>query len=254
MANAAADGKEDPLAQVYHEQADAYDRLVAHEDYQRNLLPALTRIWPSAGLDVVDLGTGTGRLATMLAPTARSLSAFDLSPAMLAVAQNRLNLARVSGPSQGCPNSGRTLIGVADHRAIPLPDKSTDLVVAGWSLVYMAVWNPASWEHELGRALGEIGRVLRPGGAVIVMETMGTGYTTPNPPADLLPYFAYLDASGFASTWIRTDYAFSSPEEARSVVSFFFGESMVERCVLAAAGAESPVTLPECTGIWWTTF
>jgi ubiquinone/menaquinone biosynthesis C-methylase UbiE len=158
------------------------------------------------------------------------------------LAEAHRRLLRAEGPQNW-------QVGIADHRALPLRTDEVDLVVSGWSIVYTVVWHEATWQHELGRALGEIERVLRPGGTVIILETMGTGYTTPNPPANLLPYFAYLECAGFASTWIRTDYAFANRQEASRIAGFFFGAEIAGQCV-----GDDPVILPECTGIWWKTF
>ena len=89
-------------------------------------------------------------------------------------------------------------------------------------------------------------RILRPGGNVIVLETLGTGCVTPQPPDNLVDYFSFLDQQGFSSSWVRTDYRFESIEEADRAVSFFFGEAMLDEVV-----HDGSVTLPECTGFWW---
>jgi ubiquinone/menaquinone biosynthesis C-methylase UbiE len=70
---------------IYQQEAERYDRLVMREDKDGNLLPAIQSILPLAGTDAVELGAGTGRLSTMLAPLVRSLHAFDASDAMLGV-------------------------------------------------------------------------------------------------------------------------------------------------------------------------
>jgi ubiquinone/menaquinone biosynthesis C-methylase UbiE len=224
------------FAKIYREQAVEYQALVAREDYEHNLLPALTRIRRPDHLDILDLGAGTGRLAVLLAPFARSMAAFDISQPMLKVATRRLH-------DTGLQN---WMTGIADHRALPVEDASADLVVAGWSVVYTVVWYEQTWRRELGQALEEMRRVLRPGGTLIIIETLGTGETSPNPPGDLLAYFNALEEQNFASTWLRTDYKFSSVEEAKTLTSFFFGEAMIENLL-----SEDPPILPECTGLWW---
>jgi ubiquinone/menaquinone biosynthesis C-methylase UbiE len=223
-------------AEIYQNHADEYEQLVSREDYQGNLPAMLRRICPHEGLDVVDLGTGTGRLACMLAPQANSMSAYDTSQAMLDIATARLEKSGL--------NNWKT--GLADHRSLPLLDQSADLVVSGWSVVYTVVWEAEKWQIELEKALVEMKRVLRPGGTLIIFETMGTGETSPNPPSDLLDYFDYLNKAGFTSTWLRTDYRFASMEEAVNLASFFFGEEMSAKI----QPGDQPV-LPECTGVWW---
>ena len=47
-------------------------------------------ILPLDGIDVVELGAGTGRLTCLLAPLVQSIQAFDISPHMLEVASTKL--------------------------------------------------------------------------------------------------------------------------------------------------------------------
>ncbi len=222
--------------QVYRQGADLYQQLISREDYQGNLLPAIQQIIHPEGLDVIDLGSGTGRLACMLAPFARSVFAFDLFPHMLYVAESRLK-------EQGLDN---WLTAASDHRRIPLDTDSVDLVISSWSICYLVVWEGESWKSSLQDGLLEMKRLLRPGGIVIIIETLGTGVEEPQPPAKLQDYFQYLDERGFDRTWIRTDYRFSNQEEARTLVEGFFGPEMLSAVRLA----ENPI-LPECTGVWW---
>jgi len=224
------------LRDIYNRHADRYQALVSREDHQHNILPALNHITPLAGLDVIELGAGTGRLTTMLLPIVRTIQAFDASQPMLDIAIARLDQSPFHNWS----------VDVADHRSLPVEDGVADLVISGWSIVYMVVWHEDSWQEELGKALAEMRRVLRPGGTIIVLETMGTGYETPHPPDELAEYYAFLDREGFCSTWIRTDYKFESLDEAETLTRFFFGEELAEKAL-----RENWVVLPECTGIWW---
>jgi ubiquinone/menaquinone biosynthesis C-methylase UbiE len=222
--------------EIYSNHAGEYEQLVAREDYQGNILPALLGIRAYAGLDVVDMGAGTGRLTCLLAPLARSMRAFDASQHMLDVAVAKL---RAGGLSNWQAQA-------ADHRRLPLPDAAADVVISGWSIVYLTVEHPETWQEELETAIGEMRRVLRPGGTIIILETLGTGFETPQPPHAMREYLAYLDSHGFASTWIRTDYRFRALAEAESLTRFFFGEEMAQKVV-----ENKWVILPECTGLWW---
>jgi ubiquinone/menaquinone biosynthesis C-methylase UbiE len=222
--------------EIYAERGEQYDRLVSREDHQDNILPALQRIRALEGLDVVDLGAGTGRLSCMLAPLVKSLHLLDASQHMLDVAAAKLE-------HDGLRNWQTQ---VADHRSLPLDDDFADLVISGWSLCYLVAENRDDWREALGEALHEIKRVLRSGGTAIVLETLGTGYETPERSGWLDAYFTFLEENGFASTWIRTDYRFASLDEAEELTRFFFGDE------LAAQVIENEwVVLPECTGIWW---
>lgn len=226
----------DHFRTIYRTRADDYDTLVAREDFQGSLPQALAKIRPWAGLDVVELGAGTGRLTRLLAPAAASVVALDAAPAMLRVAHLSLGHSR------------HVAFAAADNAALPLRDAVADLAVAGWSLGHSVAWYPDAWRDVIGAALAEMRRVLRPGGMVIILETLGTGRETPAPPTDgLAAYYQWLEeAHGFQRAWLRTDYRFASLDEAERLTRFFFGDDLADR-----VRREGLTTLPECTGLWW---
>jgi ubiquinone/menaquinone biosynthesis C-methylase UbiE len=230
--------------EIYAERADQYERLVSREDYRGRILPALREIRPLEGLDVVDLGAGTGRLSCMLAPLVKSILLLDASLHMLDFAAHKL--AGQAHARRG-PDNWQTQ--VADNRCLPVDDGVADLAISGWSLGYLVGEHPETWRKEIGKALDEMRRVLRPGGTIAILETLGTGYETPHPPTEgLAAYYRFLEGKGFSSTWIRTDYQFVSLDEAEALIRFFFGDE------LAAQVVENEwVIMPECTGIWWLT-
>jgi ubiquinone/menaquinone biosynthesis C-methylase UbiE len=223
--------------EVYEQHAAEYEALVSREDYQGNILRALEAVVSPAGLDIVDLGAGTGRLASLLAPGARQILAFDLSPHMLAVARDKLGAA---------DRDLRFITATADHRRLPLAPAAADLMVAGWSVSYAATWHPATWKAELESWLAESQRVLRIGGHIVLYESLGTGNESPQRLPHLLDFYDWLDGAGFQNTWIRTDYCFETPELADDLAGFFFGDDIKEKI------RRGPfTTLPECTGVWW---
>jgi ubiquinone/menaquinone biosynthesis C-methylase UbiE len=221
---------------IYQQEAERYDHLVMREDKDGNLLPAIQSIVSLAHIDVVELGAGSGRLSTMIAPLVRSQHAFDASAAMLAVAESKL---RALGLSNWHTQ-------VADHRQIPLPDQCADLIISGWSICYLNDKERADWQTPFTEALVEIKRLLRPGGTILIIETEGTGVSTPQPPDSMQRYLAWLRAQGFAFEWARTDYKFISWDETRALVPFFFGDGMLSACYEEG----NSVILPECTGLW----
>jgi ubiquinone/menaquinone biosynthesis C-methylase UbiE len=223
-------------SEIYACHAKQYDRLVSCEDHEHRILPALQSIRTLDGLDVVELGAGTGRISALVAPLVRSLTMLDASDHMLHTGMATLR-------SMGLSN-GQSV--VADHRSLPLRDRSADLLLAGWTVCYLVVENPSAWQTDVDRVLSEAHRILRPGGTVAILETLGTGYQEPEPPESLARYYAFLKSRGFATTWIRTDYQFGSLAEAEELVRFFFGESLATKVV-----EQQWVILPECTGLWW---
>lgn len=221
---------------TYNEKADGYEALVSHEDYQQHILPAIQKIQPLQGKDILDLGAGTGRLTLLSAPYARSVTALDLYAAMLSVTSHKLKAA---GHHNG-------FAAAADHRALPLRSACADVILSGWSICYLADWYPKTWKTEVDKALAEMKRVLRPGGMAIILETQGTGFETPHPPPHIQHYLDYLPAKGFTFEWIRTDYRFESLTQAVNLARFFFGDELAQK-----VEEKHWQILPECTGIWW---
>lgn len=222
--------------EIYRSQAEQYEALVSREDYPGNLLPALQKITSFNNKHVVEFGAGTGRLTTQVAPLAKSIEAYDISQHMLDLAGQKL--------TQSGLTNWRTQ--TADHRRVPAADHSADVILSGWSVCYVVVDHPQGWQAEIDKVLAEMNRVLIPGGKIILIETLGTGFETPHPPEHLVEYYAYLESIGFSRTWLRTDYRFENIEIARELSKFFFGEAMLEKIVTDERG----ITLPECTGIW----
>ncbi|MCC6299982.1 MAG: methyltransferase domain-containing protein [Anaerolineales bacterium] len=221
---------------IYQTDGDRYEALIAREDHQGNIMKALEEIINPDNLDILDLGAGTGRLAVMLAPRARSIRAFDISGEMLRVCRQRLE-------SSGLSN---WQVEIADHRQLPIANHSADLVVSGWSVSYLAVWNPETWRDELEKWLGEMKRVLRRGSPIVLFESLGTGNESPVKLSHLENFYQWLDEVGFQNKWIRTDYKFESLAEAEELSRFFFGDELGDK-----VRQNEWVILPECTGVWW---
>jgi ubiquinone/menaquinone biosynthesis C-methylase UbiE len=112
-------------AAMYATGADAYDDLIAAEDADGKLLPALADVAPFEGRRVADIGAGTGRFARLLAGRAAHVDLVDRAQAMLEVARRRL----------AAPSTTTFSFHVADARTLPLTDGSVDLAVAGGARV-----------------------------------------------------------------------------------------------------------------------
>jgi len=222
---------------IYRDHALEYDALVRAEDKDGNLLKHLFRAGPLRGAHVVEVGAGTGRITRqLLGAGVAHVTATELEPAMLEVARQALASA-----------GQRVRFEVADARALPLPDQCADLSVAGWVFGHFRSWMQDSWQNEVGKAVNEMLRVTRPGGRVMIVETLGTGSTEPSPPSPgLSEYYALLeDTYGFERSAFRTDYAFDSIEQAAQVTGAFFGPDFAAR-----VRVEGWSTVPECTGLW----
>jgi ubiquinone/menaquinone biosynthesis C-methylase UbiE len=221
---------------VYREQAELYDELVAAEDVDGNLSRTLLDVCDIAGATVVEAGAGTGRLTRlMLEAGASRIIATEIEPAMLAIAEKSL---AAYAPKLECL--------VADARSLPVEDNVADIAIAGWVFGHFRSWMPENWQNEVGAAVSHLERVTRAGGTAIVIETLGTGTEVPAPAQGLLEYYQWLeDERGFVRTSIRTDYLFESVQEAERVTGAFFGNDFA-----ANVREQQWRRVPECTGVW----
>jgi ubiquinone/menaquinone biosynthesis C-methylase UbiE len=224
--------------QIYAGHAEQYDALVAAEDCERRLIPAIESICPLSGAAVLEVGVGTGRIARAIVERVGRLVAVDRAPAMLEVARRRLADIAGAAPWE---------LHEADARALPVASGWADVAIAGWVFGHFRTWMPDDWQHQIALALGEMARALRPGGALIVIETLGTGSEVPAAPtAALDEYFTWLEgANGLERRAIRTDYRFADVETAAAITGFFFGDAFAAR-----VRREGWSRVPECTGLW----
>jgi SAM-dependent methyltransferase len=107
---------------------------------------------PLDGVDVLELGCGTGDLTLRLLQRGANVTALDLSPASIAVAERRV--------ARFLPDASVDL-RVASAEDTGLEDEAFDLVLGKWVLHHL----------DLARALPEIKRLLRPGGSGAFVET-----------------------------------------------------------------------------------
>ncbi len=222
---------------IYENQSEKYDLLIKREDYNTNLIPAIKEIKDPTNKDIIDMGAGTGRIGVSLTPYANSISLFDVSLNMLKVAENKMRNS----------NFYNYYIRQADNRNIPMPDNSADIIISGWSISSLVIDFHENWEKEVEKALNEMKRLQRKGGSIIIIETLGTACENPCPPDELKDFYRYLeDTHHFNKTCIRTDFKFDNMEEARDLISFFFGKSTSEKIY-----SNDNNIVPECTGIWW---
>jgi ubiquinone/menaquinone biosynthesis C-methylase UbiE len=210
--------------------------MIAAEDVDGNLLPAIERIAALDGRRVLDLGTGTGRIPLLLHDRAAQLVGLDLHMSMLR--ENVEQRRRIRG-SWGVVRG--------DMGALPFPEGWADVLIAGWAIGHLRSWFEKDWRARIGSVLDEMHRVVKPGGTLIILETLSTGSLVPAPPTEeLAEYYAWLvDDWGFEQQEVQTDYRFSSVEAAVEQTEFFFG------AVLARSIRENGwARLPEWTGVW----
>lgn len=101
--------------------------------------------------DVLDVASGDGVLAELLAPFARSITCLDISERVVSAGRRRL---------EPCPNVHFEL---GDMHDLPVPDASADTMLLMHALTYT---------HHPQAVFDEAARVLRPGGRLLAV-TLG---------------------------------------------------------------------------------
>lgn len=129
--------------------ADQWDRLrslyVCEQDVEAAILQTAG---PGPYRRIVDLGTGAGRMLTLLGPRAKEGLGLDLSQQMLNLARARLDSA----------NLPQVDVRHGDIFATGLAPESADLVVVHQVLHYVS--EPASAVAEAARLVGQGGKLL----------------------------------------------------------------------------------------------
>jgi len=142
----------DRAAAYFRENAPRWGEIRSLYIDEREVEAALVEIIAAAApRDLLDIGTGTGRIIEVLAPRVDHALGIDQSREMLAVA--RVNLER-AGAANG-------MVRLGDMYQLPLPDASFDAVVIHQVLHYAD--RPAA-------AISEAARVLRPSGVLVIVD------------------------------------------------------------------------------------
>lgn len=236
----------DHFVRIYNHEAAAYHELIAAEDADGNLRRTLETTAAFAGARLLDLGSGSGRIPLLLHRLGCKIIAVDLHRGMLEEQKKQMLSLRTSDSERSKPQAGWSLVQ-ADGRSLPLPAAWADVVTAGWAFGHFTGWYPDGWQQHAARALAEMQRATKPGGTLMILETLGTGALQPAPPnAALAAYYAWLEGEhGFVRATVATDYDFGSVERAVELCGFFFGAEMAER-----VQANGWSRVPEFTGIW----
>lgn len=144
--------REASAADYFARHADEWDELRKHHIADGPVEAALSAMLGSQGLGrLLDVGTGTGRMADLFAPAASHVVAIDKSPDMLRIARARL---------QHLPPGSIELVQ-GDFAALPFADAVFDTVLFHQVLHY---------SHTPETVLAEAARVTAPGGRVAIVD------------------------------------------------------------------------------------
>jgi ArsR family transcriptional regulator len=139
-------------AAYFRENAARWDEIRALHIGDEAVEAAIAGRLPDAVGDLVDLGTGTGRMLALFAPRAQRAVGIDQSREMLAVARANLEHADLLHRAQ---------VRQGDLYQLPLADGSFDVAVMHHVLHYLEA--PET-------ALAEAARILRPGGRLLIVD------------------------------------------------------------------------------------
>ncbi len=128
-----------------------------------------------AGKRALDLACGTGDIAILMADRGAAVTGLDITPSMLALAR-----AKPKGPGV------RWIAG--DMIALPLPDRSVDVITTGYGLRNVP---------DLARALAEAHRVLAHEGCLASLD-----FNRPESRVVRAVYLAYLSVVGSVLGWM----------------------------------------------------
>jgi ubiquinone/menaquinone biosynthesis C-methylase UbiE len=134
---------------------DAWEEVAATDSFRALRDRLRDEAAPAGDERVLDLGAGTGLLTLALAPHVASVTALDISAAML----DRLDAHAMT---EGVTN---VELVTADMRSLPFDDETFDLVVSNYAFHHLA-------DSAKELAASEARRVLRPGGRFVLCDMM----------------------------------------------------------------------------------
>lgn len=146
----------DNVEKQFGSQASAYLTSAVHAS-GRDLQRLAERLSAFPQASVLDMGCGAGHASFVAAQNVKQVMAYDLSSQMLDVVAQA---AKAKGL-----NNIDTRQGYAE--SLPFEDSLFDVVISRYSAHH--------W-HDVGQALREVTRVLKPGGILIIMDVMSPGH------------------------------------------------------------------------------
>jgi demethylmenaquinone methyltransferase/2-methoxy-6-polyprenyl-1,4-benzoquinol methylase len=176
---ATADSRRRHVRTLFATIADRYDLITVLLSYGRDRAWKWRLATMAGSLHharVLDLATGTGDIAYLFHDQGARVIGLDVTPRMIELASRKRSGS--SGP--------RFLVG--DMMALPFADDSFDLVTTGYGLRNVP---------ELGGALDEIVRVLRPHGRLLSLD-----FNRPSGSVVRALYLGYLSIVGSLLGWI----------------------------------------------------
>ena len=225
------------MYEIYDNHSYEYDELVMNEDYRRNLPKALNSIFDFKEKSVIEFGVGTGRLTNLYIEAVESLRCFDRSQHMIDKA--KINLKSFDE---------KITYDICDNNSINQISHKADFVIEGWSFGHTVFDYQEKAEIKIDELVESCFSLLKPGGQIIMLETLGTDTDKAQAPAEFLDLFynRLENEHGFNRVVIETDYRFETVEEAARIMGFFFGPETSKSVLL-----KNSTVIREFTGLWY---
>jgi SAM-dependent methyltransferase len=142
------------VREEFTRQAEAYAKAEAITNAQR-LERLVTAINPARDARALEVATGPGYVAMALAAACREVVGLDLTPAPIAIAERNRQQRNIKN----------VRFRVGDAENLPFGDGEFDIVVCRFAFHHF---------EDPGKILGEMCRVCRPGGTVVVEDLFST--------------------------------------------------------------------------------
>ena len=150
-------GKKDQVATMFNNISKNYDdlnRVISFGidiSWRKKVVQIVSKNNPQ---QILDIATGTGDLALMMSTLApEKIIGLDISEGMLAVGKEKISKAQLNDKIE---------MVVGDSEDIPYADNTFDAITVSFGVRNFA---------NLDKGLGEIRRVLKPKGTLVVLET-----------------------------------------------------------------------------------
>jgi len=150
-------GKKDQVATMFNNISKNYDdlnRVISFGidiSWRKKVVQIVSKNNPQ---QILDIATGTGDLALMMSTLApEKIIGLDISEGMLSVGKEKISKAQLNDKIE---------MVVGDSEDIPYADNTFDAITVSFGVRNFA---------NLDKGLGEIRRVLKPGGILVILET-----------------------------------------------------------------------------------
>lgn len=222
-AAAAADEPAIPSPNIWN-WPDVYERENVAQDADGAVWQVLRELVPWTGADVLDVGCGDGFHLPVFAGEAASVTGVEPHLPLVERALRRVGA------------TARVL--QAGAAALPLPDASVDIVHARTAYFFGPGCEPG---------LAEAQRVLRPGGAIAIVDLdatvapYGRWMRADIPRYDPVRVERFFEKQGFSLRRVPTVWRFPDRASCEAVLRIEFSRAVAERAVVETVGLTVPV-------------